>query len=67
MKPLLDTYVIKWAICKDCGGMVIGQANNTHLVQFEDWDWIWYCANKGCNNHTGTGVFQEDPEWVGSK
>ena len=64
MNKLLDTYVINKVLCKDCGSMVIGQANNTDLAMFEDWDWFWYCANKGCDNHTGTGVFQEDPEWV---
>jgi hypothetical protein len=28
------------------------------------WDWWLYCANKGCVNHVGEGLFQGKPNWT---
>jgi len=56
--------------CKDCGWPVIHACCNDEFRNFKDayqWDWWYYCSNKGCQNHDGEGVFQNDPDWVESK
>ncbi len=61
--PRCDARVTE-NICKECKSPVIVIANNTGLLgELGEWDWIVYCANKGCVNHQGTGVFQDDPDW----
>lgn len=52
--------------CKDCGWPIIDACCNDEFCNFKDaskWDWWVYCSNKGCVNHEGNGIFQEDPSW----
>jgi hypothetical protein len=54
-------------ICKDCGWPVITACCKDSFTKFKDsikWDWWIYCSNKGCKNHEGKGIFQNNPEWV---
>lgn len=51
--------------CKDCGWPVIMACCNDETgALFPNDDWIIYCANKGCQNHKGAGVFQDLPSFV---
>jgi hypothetical protein len=53
--------------CKECGWPVISACCNGNFKVHADarnFDWWYYCSNKGCINHRGEGVFQDDPEWV---
>jgi len=52
--------------CKDCGWAIICACCNDEFCNFRDaseWDWWCYCSNKGCKNHEGNGIFQEDSDW----
>lgn len=59
-----DVSVYRGCSCKECGEIIIFQANNTQIARFEGWDWFVYCANKECENHVGEGIFQDTPAWV---
>jgi hypothetical protein len=53
--------------CKDCGWPVVDCCCNDEFQNFKDaneWDWWYYCSNKGCKNHDGEGIFQNVPDWV---
>ena len=53
--------------CRDCGWPIIEACCNgtfTNFLDAEEWDWWYYCSNKGCINHEGKGVFQDTPEWT---
>jgi len=53
--------------CKDCGWPVITACCNEPFTKFKDsieWDWWRYCSNKGCKNHDGEGVFQNNVKWA---
>lgn len=55
--------------CADCGWPVIdavcrGDEKFSDYKDAVDWDWWYYCSNKGCKNHDGEGVFQLNPSWV---
>ena len=55
--------------CKDCGWPIIDVCcNDNFLDGVEDkdtcWDWWYYCSNKGCKNHEGEGVFQNNVNFV---
>ena len=54
--------------CRDCGWPVVDACCNHEFQNFKDaaeWDWWYYCSNKGCKNHNGEGVCQDTPEWIG--
>ncbi len=54
--------------CKDCGWPVVDSVCTDEFEDFKDateWDWWYYCSNKGCENHDGEGVFQDTPDWLG--
>jgi hypothetical protein len=54
--------------CKDCGWPVVMACCNNEFTNFKDaneWDWWYYCSNKGCKNHDGKGVFLAPPDWIG--
>lgn len=51
--------------CIACKSSVVWIANNTRLEEFDCEDYIYYCINKGCPEHSGTGVFQDKPVWLG--
>lgn len=53
--------------CKDCGWPVVEAVCADSFRYFKDamnWDWWYYCSNKGCEHHDGEGVFQDIPVWV---
>ena len=53
--------------CTSCGWPIIDACCNAPFTLYEDakdWDWWFYCSNKGCENHSGHGVFQMWPDWV---
>ena len=53
--------------CNNCGRPVVFVCCNGSFTKFKDaneWDWWYYCSNKGCKNHDGEGVFQDEIEWV---
>jgi len=53
--------------CKDCGWPIVSVCCNDEFKKFKDaseWDWWYYCSNKGCKNHDGEGVFQSKTKWV---
>lgn len=69
MEPVkYDTITImKKAYCRNCGWPIISVCCNGSFQNFKDaknWDWWAYCSNKGCKNHDGEGVSQDDPEWI---
>ena len=37
---------------------------DTNFKDADEWDWWYYCSNKGCKNHEGEGVFQGTPKWI---
>lgn len=56
--------------CSDCGWPIIDVCCNDEFVKHKDaieWDWWQYCSNKGCKNHDGEGVFQNNPTWINRK
>lgn len=63
----MDTAkILHRAECRDCGWPIIFACCNGLFCNYKDaseWDWWAYCSNKGCKNHDGKGVFQEDPDW----
>lgn len=63
-----DTAEIKVGYCcKACGWPIIDCCVNDEMSAhkaFKDWDWWYYCSNKGCRNHHGEGVFQTRPDFV---
>ena len=58
--PLLNFH------CNDCGWPVIQCCANDEVVDlFPNEDWIVYCSNKGCKNHTGERINQDhEPDWL---
>jgi hypothetical protein len=70
-KPVTyDTISVLNGFCIDCGWPVIHACCNGDFTLFNDsdsYDYWYYCSNKSCKNHTGTGVFQDDPEWFKHK
>ena len=53
--------------CRDCGWVVLLMNCNEPFPSYVDthnWDWWVYCSNKGCPNHEGEGIYQEDPKWI---
>jgi hypothetical protein len=53
--------------CKECGWPIVDACCNDEFIKFKDaknWDWWYYCSNKGCKNHDGEGVFQTNQGWV---
>lgn len=53
--------------CRDCGWPIVDACCNCEFSGFKDssqWDWWFYCSNKGCKNHEGEGVFQDRPDWI---
>lgn len=53
--------------CKDCGWPIVDAVCTDEFDNFkdaQDWDWWFYCSNKGCKNHNGSGIFQAYPDWV---
>lgn len=53
--------------CGDCGWPIVFACCNGLFMNFKDadqWDWWYYCSNKGCEHHDGEGTFQRDPDWV---
>lgn len=55
--------------CTSCGWPIVDACCNDEFTGFKDaidWDWWYYCSNKGCKNHGGEGVWQNTPEWVGN-
>jgi hypothetical protein len=54
-------------MCKNCDWPVANACCNDEFINFKDagnWDWWYYCSNKGCKNHEGEGVFQNMPVWI---
>jgi len=60
-----DGHMVDY-ICKACKSPVVFIPDNTGLPQF-DGDWIYYCCNKGCINHAGESIFQNEPDWCEKK
>lgn len=63
-----NTASVSQYSCKACGWPVIDACCNDEFHNFQDasdWDRWLYCSNKGCKNHDGEGVFQNNPGWVG--
>lgn len=58
--------ILKNAYCKACNWPIIDVVCNDEMSSgvYGKWDWWQYCSNKGCKNHVGEGVFQNDPEFV---
>ncbi len=50
--------------CRECHWPVVFCCCNDNFPGAGEWDWWVYCANKGCKNHHGEGVFQNTPQWV---
>lgn len=69
-KPVSSTAtILPNRHCTECGWVVVSACCNDNFMcgvrSDQSWDWWYYCANKGCKNHTGEGVFQDTPDWVG--
>ena len=59
--------LMKGKQCEGCGWPIVFACCNEPFTNFMDaseWDWWQYCSNKGCENHTGEGVFQRNSEFV---
>ncbi len=65
-KQLFNATISSLVYCKDCGWPIVDAVCNDEFMNFKDakeWDWWYYCSNKGCKNHEGEGIFQNIPEW----
>ena len=54
-------------ICNNCNWPIVFACCNGEFQNFKDaahWDWWYYCSNKGCKDHDGEGIFQNDLDWV---
>jgi hypothetical protein len=63
----LTACILSGVHCVVCGWPVVDACVNDEFYHFEDassFDRWQYCSNKGCVNHDGDGVAQEDLEWV---
>ena len=54
--------------CGDCGNSVLEYLCNEPLSKMRPesitWDYWVSCGNILCKNHYGSGVFQQNPDWV---
>ena len=55
--------------CMDCGNPVLEYlCNDEPLSKIRPesitWDYWVSCSNILCKNHYGSGVFQQNPDWV---
>jgi hypothetical protein len=54
--------------CGDCGNPVLEYLCNEPLSKIRPesitWDYWFSCSNILCKNHYGSGVFQQNPDWV---
>ena len=54
--------------CGDCGNPVLEYLCNEPLSKMRPesitWDYWVSCSNILCKNHYGSGVFQQNPDWV---
>ena len=53
--------------CKDCGNPVLGYLCNDfskYRKESTAWDYWYSCGNILCQNHQGSGVFQNAPDWM---
>lgn len=57
-----DAYISKY-ICVHCHAPVIIALNMDTYKDSKEFDYWYYCANKGCRNHDGKGVNQFEPKW----
>jgi len=52
----------------DCGNPVLEYLCNEPLSKMREesitWDYWVSCGNILCKNHYGSGVFQQNPDWV---
>lgn len=50
---------IENCICKKCKTLII-------VTQADEKDYLYYCANKKCENHIGTECFHDEeyPDWM---
>jgi hypothetical protein len=52
----------------DCGNPVLEYLCNEPLYKMREesttWDYWVSCSNILCKNHYGSGVFQQNPDWV---
>jgi hypothetical protein len=62
-----DCLGAKWT-CKSCGNEVSEYLCNQSLLKLRpescNWDYWVSCGNILCKNHYGSGVFQQNPDWV---
>lgn len=58
----MQTTIYSNKRCNKCHWPVIFALCNDEMSC--DSDYWNYCSNKGCENHTGESVFQNDPDWV---
>ena len=64
---ILSDYANRPRGCASCGWPVIHACCNDEFTKYKDakeFDYWYYCSNKGCVNHSGEGVFQDNPDWV---
>ncbi len=68
MPKMMNTAeLLETKACVECGWPIIFVCCNYEFKNFKDagnWDWWYYCSNKGCKNHDGEGLFQTEPDWV---
>ena len=67
MNEETNVSILKGCKCRECEWPIIDVCCNGSFKKFRnaaEWDWWYYCSNKGCKNHNGEGVFQYDPDWV---
>lgn len=64
---ITDVWMERNSVCNDCGCRAIKLNCNTLIEPYSSWDWWMYCSNPICRNHSGEGVAQFPPSWVGDQ
>lgn len=65
--PICNATIRQDLTCAQCGWPIVDACCNDSFCNFQDaaeWDWWYYCSNKGCKNHEGEGVSQNFPSWI---